>query len=46
MKNPLKGESNLYQVLTYLLFGGMIVVALMYLCLAVWRVEILLEQLR
>ena len=46
MKNPLKGESLLYQVLTYSLFGGMIVVAFMYLGLAVWRTQILMEQIK
>ena len=46
MKNPFKGESVLYQVLTYSLFGGMIIVALMYLGLAVWRIQILVEHMK
>jgi len=46
MTNPFKGESILYQVLTYSLFSGMIIVGLLYLGLAVWRVQILMEQMR
>ena len=46
MKNPFKGESRLYQILTYSLFGGVILVALMHLSLAIWRFRILMEQMK